>query len=357
MTSGTAKTVSMPAKASRLDATSVKTLRLAIGVTIAAALAYGFAWPMAFIATVFTWNFLRMPAAIFTPKVALVFLCAMAIGIGFGYLVGVTILRYHLLFMISMFLLMFLVFYSNRDPISGFTATFMTIGLTVIPLSMLSSVELGLIITVYLVLGGAVAILLTLFMFGLLPDPPLQAPLPQSPPPSKPAVHPTVHLYNSLINTCIVYPVIVVFYTFNLTDSLVTLVLIAIMAQQTDVAAGSGKAMETLWGNLFGGLAAMVFYYLLLSTPTYGFLILLFLSSALVFARLGFSDSKNAALYASVYGTVLVLIGLGTSSSGAGVPAKFVVRIIQVMMMVVYVITAFQLVEPFRPKPHSNEST
>ena len=339
------------AKTRILDSNSIRVLRVAIGVTIAAALAYGFAWPMAFIATVFTWNFLRMPAAIFTPKVALVILVTMTAGIGFGYLVGLTLLRYPPVFMLSMFPLMFFVFYSNRDMISGLTATFATIGLTVIPLAMLQSFGAGLTVTTYLILGGAVSNVVTLVMLGLLPDPPPQTALPKKPPPPKPAVDPTVHLYNALINTCVVYPVIVVFYTFNLTDSLVTLVLIAIMAQQTDVASGSGKAMETLWGNLFGGLAAIVFYYLLLSTPTYGFLILLFLSSALFFARAGFSDSPNAALYASMYGTVLVLIGLGTSSSGAGVPSKFLVRIAQVMMMVVYVITAFQLVEPLRPKP------
>jgi uncharacterized membrane protein YgaE (UPF0421/DUF939 family) len=100
-------------------------------------------------------------------------------------------------------------------------------------------------------------------------------------------------------------------------------------------------------GNAIGGIAAIIFYELLVMVPQYIFLIFLTLLAGLMFGSRLFSGKPKAQLYGMAYSTLLLVIGSTTSSTGeAG--AKVYTRIIQIMVAVVYVVVAFGLLEHYK---------
>jgi len=104
-------------------------------------------------------------------------------------------------------------------------------------------------------------------------------------------------------------------------------------------------ALKVGAANLGGGLVAVIFYQLLLVSPTYLFAVCGFFALALLFGRQLFSDKPLAPLYGSAFSTVLILIGTGTSEYSGEADANFYVRILQITFAVCYVIGALSLLQ------------
>jgi hypothetical protein len=150
------------------------------------------------------------------------------------------------------------------------------------------------------------------------------------------------------VTTCVVYPVALVFYSFGLTSDLLILVFIAILAQQPSLTAGRKAGGALILGNLAGGLAAMLFYQLLVAAPTLGFFLALTALTTLLIGTRIFSDRPEAPVYATVLSTVLLLVGGSIAPFGDDMSAKFTLRIGQILIAVLYVVGALTLIDRIR---------
>ncbi len=153
-----------------------------------------------------------------------------------------------------------------------------------------------------------------------------------------------VKLKNSLLSLTVVFPAVAVFYTMQWTGGMLILIFIGILSMQPGVAGNIKVGMALIIGNVIGGIASVIFYEILVMVPSFPFMVLLTLLCGLVFGRQVFSGKKMAPLYGMAYSTVLLIIGSTTSSTSEADNAV-IVRVLQMMIAVTYVVLAFDLLE------------
>jgi hypothetical protein len=336
------------------DAGAVRTLRLAAGITLAAALALGIGWPLSFLAPVLATSLLatRTPCPSLATGVGLVAVITIA---GAAGLIAVAPLAIHypLVCAVALGGLLFGIFRAGYGGTSPFVILFLLIAVLLIPMIAQQSLFAAQEVAVGLIAGGAAAIGLTWVAYAVFPD------LPESVVVTAPtdaiASSPRVLTQRAAVTTAVVYPVALVFYSFGLTSHLVVLVFIAILAQQPSLVAGRKASGAVILGNLAGGVAAMVFYELLVAAPSFGFfLALMFLTTLLLGAKI-FSDDRLAAIYPTVLSTLLLLVGGSVAPYGDDVDTKFQTRIVQIGLASAYVVGAFALIERLRAEASIDE--
>jgi hypothetical protein len=91
------------------------------------------------------------------------------------------------------------------------------------------------------------------------------------------------------------------------------------------------------YGNLIGGAATLIFYWLIITVPNLFFFILLYIGTALFFASKVFSGKPSAQYFKTGFSALTLIIG-GTILSTDQAGAEIGNRIFQVMMAVVYVV-------------------
>jgi hypothetical protein len=131
------------------------------------------------------------------------------------------------------------------------------------------------------------------------------------------------------------------------TSYLKVLIFSAILSMSPDLESGKKGGYGLLLTNLVAGVAAFVFYELLVMAPSLPFLITGFVLVALICGGQIFGGKKLGKICASGLGTFILLIGLGTMPVGDEVGAQASTRLFQFMLAVVYVFFAFRLVNEF----------
>lgn len=340
------------------DLTDVHTLRLAIGTTLAVAIAFGIAWPVSFLTPVLVWYFLRSPNAGLSLAAGFDVVLSLVAGCLFGIVYSSTLLGYPVLFMLVMWLLLFLIFYANTGGISPNLFMWMMFGVIVVPLLGMQSFGLSLAVASYLIAGGVAAVALTWLAQVLIPETlasPNHLTTPALPPQKQPGMSITHRMRTAGVSTLAVGPLVTVVYTFNLADKLLMMVFVALMAQVASSAAGTKAGAAMVIGNVLGGAAAIVFYYLLLGAPNYVFLIVLTLLGSLIFAKANFSQSKMAPFYGMAFSNLLLLIGQSTAPGSDTAGLKFVLRVSQITLAAIYLILAFKVLERFLATPQGTK--
>ncbi|UCH84680.1 MAG: FUSC family protein, partial [Candidatus Latescibacterota bacterium] len=179
--------------------------------------------------------------------------------------------------------------------------------------------------------------------YGIFPDP-VGLSAQNTAPASAQTPNEAERVRDSLLSTVVVLPVMVLFYCFEFVSSLLVLIFIALLSMQPSFAKNFKAGFALIIGNVIGGVAAIVFYNLLVIVPEFVFLIVLTLLAGLVFGTRVFSGKKTAPLYGMAFSTVLLVIGSVTSSTDdAG--SKVYTRIAQIMLAVAYVVAAFGIIE------------
>jgi hypothetical protein len=143
-----------------------------------------------------------------------------------------------------------------------------------------------------------------------------------------------------MISTLVVLPVFVYFYSFQKVESLLILIFVALLSSQPGFASSFKAGGALILGNVIGGLAAIIFYNLLVWVPEFGFFILLTFLAGLVFGARVFSGRPAAKLYGMAYSTLLLVIGSVTASGTGEASSKVYIRIAQITAAVVWVVAA-----------------
>jgi hypothetical protein len=124
--------------------------------------------------------------------------------------------------------------------------------------------------------------------------------------------------------------------------SFVILVTIIGIAVQPPEARGLA-AMGLLLGNLIGGIAASMAFYLLTLLPWLGLLFLVTFLAGLVLAGPLHGGGKLAPVFGIALSTFLILFGLGLAPIGEGSAAAFVSRLVDVALASLYALGAIVL--------------
>lgn len=327
------------------DERSIRTLRLAVGIVLAAAIALGIGWPLSYMTPVFMTSLLasRTPCPSLANGAMLVCVITLAGVVGLVLVVPLAI-HYPLVCAVALGLFLFWIFRAGYRGTSPFVILFLLVAVLLIPMIALESLTAAQDVATGLIASGTAAIVLTWVAYTLFPDPPgATAGFKAEAAPDSRSLE-----RRAWVTTVVVYPVALLFYSLGLTSDLVVLVFIAILAQQPSLTAGRQAGGALILGNLAGGLAAMVFYELLVAVPTFGFfLMLMFLATLAIGTRI-FSDRRFAPVYPTVLSTLLLLVGGSVAPFGDEVEVQFQLRIFQIGVAVVYVVGSLGLIERLR---------
>ncbi|OUR94351.1 hypothetical protein A9Q87_01530 [Flavobacteriales bacterium 34_180_T64] len=170
----------------------------------------------------------------------------------------------------------------------------------------------------------------------------------------KPIAYKNINLdklaFNGLL---VVFPVIFIFYLFNATIAILTLVFVVLLSFDPFIYQ-SKKGAALIFANVFGGLAGILAYNILVIAPSYMLYIFLIISVAFYFVINLYSGKKTAPIFKISFNTFFVIMGvIATSTNEAG--NTIWERVIQIGFAIFYVIIAFKIVNTFNNPKLLNE--
>jgi len=328
----------------RENATSVRIYRFAFGVSLAVMLAYGVEWQLSFITTIFVSTLLGNSSPCPDLKTGFVIWAFITLAMLFGLLISSTILQYPVICSLIIGLILWHILQYATTGGNPLVIAFSIIGITLIPILSLSSSVLSAFVAKGMIFGVAIAILLVWLSHLIFPDPPIavaEAITESSLPVDE--VNTYERRREIWSKFWIVYPLVVMYFTFNLSGTVLVLIFIAILASAPGLQAGVLGAKALVLGNLYGGIAAIIVYNLLVAVPEYGFLVSVMTLVTLIFGSQIFSAKPNAPLFGTGMTTVLLLIGTTTMPGADEAGMKFLTRILMIMGAGIYVALAFNL--------------
>jgi hypothetical protein len=327
------------------DPVSVRVIRLALGVTLSVALAYGIEWPLAFLLPVLTAVFLSLPLPMPSLVGGLRNMLHSLLAFGIGLVFSLFFINFPMAYLLMLGLVLFhLYYYLNRGGSFWFTLMSM---IAILLLPMLANTAEGL--ATGLALGFIGTSWLTMIMVWiahlLVPDP-IHGKLPPRPG-FQPGYSP-VAAKTALKSTVVVFPLASLFITFDLMDFLLVMIFSAIFILKPELSKGKEAGTNSLISTILGGLIAWVFYWLIVAVPQYHFFIVLMFFTTLVFAMNIFSGKPGAKYYGSALSALLVLIN-GSMAADAEFSALFMQRIALIVLAVIYIIAMLKVLDSYWP--------
>lgn len=316
-------------------------VRYAVGSTLLMALAMGIGWNMSYLTPVLALSFLAPGSSMPKFREGMIFIGIIAATTFAGFVFTRYLITYTLLFIPLLALSLLSVFYTRH--LGAKAKVFMLISLLLVPMIGLQSLPAAFAFVQTFVLGAAITVALVWVVFALFPDKVrkgvsgAEPTPPPTPPPSQEA-----RFRYALETLSIVFPVILCFFLFEWNGALIVLIFIVLLSMQPSFNYKAGMAM--ILGNLLGGIFTIIAYELLVMVPLYMFFVLIVLAAALFFASKLFSSSPKAPLFGMGFSTFLLVMGQslsGTDDAGG----KVWMRVLMIMVAVIYVVTAFKIME------------
>ena len=325
---------------------NVTALRIALGATTAVAVSYAGAWPLSYMAPLFTVMFLSMPGPWFGWKVASQIMRRLVVALFCGLLISEFFLRMPLVCVPLYALLFFYIFFKDATapPLS---TIFMTMGITMVPILGLQGTIAAHFISGYLFVNMALAFVFT-WLFHLFIPASIAKQVPNAPSPKRPTPPPIPSREErarlALVSTVVATSAVLTFFTFNLAQYALAMLYICMMAGTPTTNASIKVLKANSMACLIGGIAIVVAYQLLVAVPSYDFLVLLVLCYSLFFSYKITLGGPKAATWMSGFTTFLVLLGSSTGVD-ASAGANFYIRIAQVLFAGLFTIGAIIISE------------
>jgi uncharacterized membrane protein YccC len=325
-------------------------MRYAVGSTLLMALATGIGWDLSYLTPVLALSFFAPGATMPTFRVGIWFVGTIAITTFLGFLFTKFFLDYILLFILLLALALLGIFYTNR--LGPKAKVFMLISLLLMPILGMQNLAVAYVFTQTFIMGAAITIVGVWIVFSIFPDRPKPEGWAATATP-KAVVPSTEDRFRYALETLIiVFPVVLAFFIFQWSGALIILIFITILSMQPSFNYKAGKAM--ILGNLLGGIFAIVLYELVVVVPQYLFFILMVGAIATYFASRLFSTKPIAPLFGMGFSTFLLIMGQTTSST-ADAGGKVWMRVLMIMIAVIYVVTAFALLEAAKSKKQQKQ--
>ena len=323
-------------------------LRYALGSTLLMALAMGIGWDLAYLTPVLALGFFAPGSTMPSFKEGLAFVATIALTTLTVFIFTKLFLDYILLFILLLGLALLTIFYTNK--LGPKPKVFMLISLLLIPMLGLQNLAISLVFTKMFIGGAAITMVLVWVIYSLFPD--KTAPVVSAAAKTSGEGPSARARFSYALDTLlIVFPVVLVFFFFQWSGGLIILIFITILSMQPTFNYKAGMAM--ILGNLLGGIFAIVAYELVVMVPFYPYFVLMVLAVSLFFASKLFSKSPRAPLFGMGFSTFLLITGQSISSTDdAG--GKVWMRVLMIMIAVIYVVTAFRIMEAYKEKRKAN---
>jgi hypothetical protein len=283
----------------------------ALAFKIALAAAAGFTlghllgWDFPFLPSLIAVQLLASGASV-DVKRAVGFVVLMAIGCGVSLFISLIFADRPLSLVLAIGILIFLEFWAIARGKAA--AGIFLITTSFVPLMAVSSLDLAYALVHNLVVGSILALLLIFIVNALIPGE--RPPLPKD---KAEAAADGGDVFTALANTAVLMSLFVYFMGAGTPTSIIVIMVTATTILQQSAIAGRGAAFGLVMGNIAGGLAASAAYLMVTLLPAPGFLFLVVLFFALVFAAKIGAGGATAAIYSVGAATFLTVLGLGLS--------------------------------------------
>lgn len=325
------------------DATRMRQMRFAFGVTIAAGLAYGINWPLAFLLPIFTCMLLALPLPKPSVKASLKNMLNTLKAFALGLIFSLFFLQYPIAYILMLGLVLFhLYYYLNRG--GSFWLTLMSlIAILILPMMANSNEGLAMSFSAGFVYSSWLTIGMIWLMHFLFPDPKFTT-FPT--PPGFQKKYSQVGAQLAFKSTLVTFPIAAIFISYGLTDYLLVMVFSAIFILKPELSAGKEAGKNSMISTLLGGVYAWFFYWLMVAVPYYHFFIILLLATSLYFSRNIFSSKKTAKYYSSALIAMLVVFN-SSLAAGADFNAILFNRIMLISGAIAYIVVMLKVLDHF----------
>lgn len=322
--------------------TLIPVLRYAIGATFIMVVISLWNYDLAYLTAVLGMGYIAPGAKPLTFKQGINFIFTLIIITGITVLFSAVFLDYPLVFMPLLLLGLFWVYYT--DKILGAVKIFLLLSLVLIPFVSIDSAAIGKYVAINLIINALMSITLTQITFLIFPWSAADEKFVKSKQAASKQSERDLFSYTMKI-VIILTPVLLFFYIFKLSSSVLILIFIAILSMSPALA-NPKVGLVLIIANILGGILAISAYNLLGIVPHFTFMILLVLTVGLILGNLIFSDHKLAPIFSSGFSTFLLILGT-VMLSDAEAGEKVWPRVIQISMAVIYVVVAFRILSFF----------
>jgi hypothetical protein len=346
------ETVARPTRQAGLDTASRRILRLALGTALALLFSEAVAWPLSFIAPVFTLLILSLPLPVPSLKGGLLFV-AVLMGSVLGAQLLLPFLQHApMAGVLLLALALFGTFYFTALGGSALIGTFMTVGLTLVATIGSVNVDAMSELTKALARGAMFGVAFVWVAHALLPDPPAPR---RGPPPRPPAPDRAEAARNALRALAIVLPVTLVLLFSSASTAFVPLMLkVATMGQQATLDHSRAMGRSLLESTFWGGIGAVIGWMVLSIWPSLVMYTLLVALAGLIYGpRIlqGEGMHPKGAMWQYAFITMIVILAptVGSLASGTGAGEKFWTRMLQFFAIAAYGTAAVAVFDAFWP--------
>lgn len=335
----------------RNDRLQVRILRFALGLTLAVAIVFGFEWPLSFVTLVFTALFLSLPTPSPTVYILLRLIAYVIIAFSLGLLFTVFFIPYPFIYLIMLGLVLFHLYYFLHRGGPALFVILCLVSVLLPPIIGMQSDAYAIGFSLYFAISAMLAVIIYGISHAVLPEPENKI-QPVSSTGFQPGYSKEAAI-TALKATVAVFPVAVFFIVFNLKGEILLLVYSAIFVMSAELAKGSAAAFKSLKATLLGGLAAIVFFTLLVLVPQYHFLILLMFLACMLFAIGIFTEHAYAKYMGSAAIAFFILISTSISAETSAFHKLFI-RVLLLFGATAYVILSLAILERFWPTEKQN---
>ena len=327
----------------RQSAIATPILRYVIGSCFIVAVSSLMDYSLSYLTAVLGLGYLAPGVRPLTFKQSSSFLIALIIITFVAFVFSAIFLDYLLIFIPILGLGILYLYYT--DKLVGMVKLFAIMSLILIPLLSLTHIVVGAFVSVSLIINAFMAVILAHIIFFVFPwstqDEHYVKTKEDGPAPNEQQRF--TYATNILV---ILFPVVMLFYFFNMVESVLVLIFIAILCTNPNIA-NAKIGFIFVAANIVGGLFAIAAYQLLTIVPMYVFMLLIVLAVGFFFAPRLFSSSKLAPVFGSAYSTFLLILGNVTSSdSDAG--STLWSRVFLISLAVIYVVVAFAILNHYQ---------
>lgn len=320
------------------SAATIRSIRFAVGTALAVLIANAFAWPLSFIMPLFVAMILTTPLPPLGLAGSAKLVVAIVASLGFGLMLFPLVQNQPLAGVLILFLALYGVAYAGAKGAPAMIVTLLTMGITVMPVAAMTSLDLAILVLVGIGVGTVVATLVIALAHFLIPDP-SGPPIVPPPPPSRPDAEARRLAIRA---TVITYPILLFMLASPAALSYIpVLIKTAQMAQQATEEDSRTFGRGQMLSTAIGGLLAVVFWHVLKVWPSLTLYTLITLlmclyCSSKIFRGPAVAPTAQVWSYAVV--TMLLLIGpaVGDTQFGDGAGTAFVERLILFGVAVLY---------------------
>ena len=328
----------------RIDVQYLPLFRYAIGSGILMLMVATIGNELSYIVPMLALGFLGPGTKIPSLKEGFGFVFIVVISTIAGFLFTKYFYEYSLFYLLILGLSLFWIFYTDKLPFVAKLFLLISLLAYPVPEDGINTTLWAYALTGTLIFGAIATILIVWIVFSVFPDPANSNSILPVKSASK-VLSSKVRLKNAVITFLSTFPVILIFIFFGWGDWLLVLIYIVVLTMLP--VPGQKAGTVKFYGNLIGGAATLIFYWLLITVPNLFFFTLLYIGTALYFASKVFSGKPSAQYFKTGFSALTLIIG-GTILSTDKAGAEISDRIFQVMTAVVYVVLVSVSIDAFR---------